>query len=139
MFIGHAGAEDVAQAVKDILSSFGIPSAQAEVDPDDGVLISPSTIESMRGCAAAVIVFAEPRNGPWAGLGLSLVTPKVLAQLGAATALYGDRVIPLNEAGFDSDFQWDGLGFDRERVHEMGLQLLGQLHSLGVIQVRVGV
>ena len=139
VFIGHAGAEDVAQAVKDILSSFGIPSTRAEVDPDDGVLISPSTIESMRGCAAAVIVFAEPRSGPWAGLGLSIVTPKVLAQLGAATALYGDRVITLNESGFDSEFQWDGLGFDRERVHEMGLHLLGQLHSLGVIQVRVGV
>lgn len=138
VFIGHAGADDVAQAVKGILESFAIPSVVAETDPDDGILISPGTVESMRGCAAAVIVFAEPRSGPWAGLGLSLVTPKVLAQLGAATALYGDRVIPLNESGFDSDFQWDGLDFDRERVHEMGLQLLGQLHSLGVIQVRVG-
>ena len=138
VFIGHAGAEDVAQAVKGILTSFGIPSVQAEADPDDGFLVSPKTIGSMRRCAAAVIIFAEARSGSWAGLGLRLVTPKVLAQLGAAAALYGDRVIPMNESGFDSDIQWDGLGFHRERVHEMGLQLLGQLHKLGVIQVRVG-
>ena len=138
VFIGHAGAEDVAQTVKGILSSFGIPSVQAEADPDDGFLVSPRTIESMRGCAAAVIIFAEARSGSWAGLGLRLVTPKILAQLGAAAALYGDRVVPMNESGFDSDIQWDGLGFHRERVHEMGLQLLGQLHKLGVIQVRVG-
>ena len=138
VFIGHAGAEDVAQEVKAILTSFGIPSVQAEADPDDGFLVSPKTIEAMRRCTAAVIIFAEARSGSWAGLGLRLVTPKILAQLGAAAALYGNRVIPMNESGFDSDIQWDGLGFHRERLHEMGLQLLGRLHELGVIQVRVG-
>ncbi len=138
VFIGHAGAEDVAQAVEDILDSFGISSVQAEADPDDGFVVSPRTVEAMRGCAAAVIIFAEARSGSWAGLGLRLVTPKVLGQLGAAAALYDDRVIPLNESGLDSDVHWDGLGFHRDRVHEMGLQLLGQLHKLGVIQVHVG-
>ncbi len=138
VFIGHAGAEDVAQAVKGMLDSFGISSVQTEADPDDGFLVSPDTIEAMRGCAASVIIFAEPRSGPWAGLGLRRMIPKVLAQLGAAAALCDDRVIPLNEAGFDSDIQWDGLRFRRAQVHEMGLQVLGQLHRLGVIQVRVG-
>lgn len=142
VFIGHAGSSDVAEYLKGVLDSFAIPCRVVESDYDANRPISDGVSREMRDCQAGILVFASPSDPEWAGRREEKRREKMLYQLGAASALYGDRVVALTEADSDDPGQLSGfaaLAFRRDRLDQLGLSLLAELHRRGVIEVRAAV
>jgi hypothetical protein len=93
----------------------------------------------MRQCNSAIFIFAEPSDESWTGRRADKRREKMLYQLGAASVLYGDRVIALRGGKQDSEGDtgdFHTLPFDHGRLQEVALPLLAELHRMGVIEVR---
>ena len=139
IFIGHAGNSDVVGYLKTILDSFGIAYRAIECDFDVNRPVANEVSVEMRGCTAGVLVFASPSDDAWSGRREEKRRQKLLYQLGAASALYGDRVVLLREDSPDDgtlDPGFQTLEFSPDRLPEIGLPLITELHRMGVIEVR---
>ena len=136
VFLGHSGESEALQLVKATLDEFGIPYGTAEAETGDAQPVPVQILEEMRSCTAAILVFAgddtpKGKGGPAAG-------DRVLYQLGAASVLYGDRVVVFSEAGLRLAGDLSGLGkvvYYTEKPQEAGLALIRELHKAGVIKV----
>lgn len=139
IFVGHAGNKDVADLVTGVLEPFGIQNRIVECDFDASRPVSSEVAEQMRGCSAAVMVFASPTDDAWRGRREEKRAQKLLYQLGAASVLYEDRIILLKEEGADSavlDSGFEALKYDPKQTSEVGLSIITALHRMGVIEVR---
>ena len=125
IFLGHSGDSEAVQLVKATLAEFGIPYGAAEGDDSDTQPVSSQVSEEMRNCTAAILVFAGDDKPH--GKGRKTAGDKVLYQLGAASVLYGDRVVIFSEAGSKVTANVSVLSnvvFDRDRPEEAGLALI---------------
>ena len=141
IFIGHAGTSDVAEFVADILASFDIPHRVIECDYDAVRPISETVAGGLRDSCGAVLVFAAPTDDHWTGRREDKRRDKLTYLLGAASVLHGDRVVTLEEHAPDDVAPGPGfaaLTFRRDRIDEIGLSLLSELHSRGLIRVSAG-
>ena len=139
IFVGHAGNSDIVEYLKEVLDPFGIPYVVVDSDYDATRPLAAEVTDQMRECTAAILVFAKATDSEWKGRREDKRTQKMMCQLGAASALYGERVVAFTEASNASgqDQAFHTLEFHRDTVHELGLAVLTQLHRLGVIQVTV--
>ena len=139
IFVGHAGNSDIVEYLKEVLDPFGIPYVVVDSDYDATRPLAVEVTDRMRECTAAILVFAKATDSEWKGRREDKRSQKMMYQLGAASALYGERVVVFTEASkaspHDQDFHT--LEFHRDEVHELGLVILAQLHRLGVIQVTI--
>ena len=141
IFVGHAGSPDVADFVAGLLESFDVPCRVVESDYDAARPVSDTVAESLRESSGAVLVFAAPADDRWAGRREDKRRDKLLYQLGAASVLHGDRVLTLEEDVHEHGGRTPGfaaLGFRRDRLDELGLALLSELHRRGLIRVSAG-
>ena len=142
IFIGHSGSPDVVDFLKTVLDEFDIPYAVIESNYDDERPVAAEASRVMRECSAAILVFARSSWAQVSGGREVSSTDIMRYQLGAASVLYGDRVISLVESGVETGGQEPGfnsLEFDRERLGDTSLALLAELHRMGVIEVRARV
>ena len=139
IFIGHAGNSEIADTLSSVLDRFRIPYEIVECDYDAGRPVAGDVSDQMRQCNSAIFIFAEPLDEIWTGRREEKRREKMLYQLGAASVLYGERVIALREKDGKDPEQDPGfhtLSFDQGRMDEVGLPLLAELHRMGVIEVR---
>ena len=139
IFIGHAGNSEIADFLKAVLDPFRIPYDVVECDYDAGRPVTGDVSEQMRQCNSAIFIFAEPSDESWTGRREEKHREKMLYQLGAASVLFGDRIIALRDGDRDPEGNtgdFHTLPFDRGRMDEVGLPLLAELHRMGVIEVR---
>lgn len=137
LYIGRSSNPEAVQAVKQLLEDFGIPYLAAEDGGEaSGVAVPPQTSAAMRQCCAGILVFARPgASGDASGLP---ATARMLLELGAASVLYGPRVVVLREAGLDLGGALSGLRsveFQPDRPQESALALLRELHRAGIVRV----
>ena len=141
IFIGHAGSPDVADFIAGILASFDVPYRVVESDYDAVRPVSDRVSDQLRACGGVVLVFAAPTDPQWAGRREEKRRDKLMYQLGAASVLHGDRVLTLEEHG-PGDGGWPSgfaaLTFRRDRLDELGLSFLSELHKRGLIAVSAG-
>lgn len=138
IFIGHIGAPEVVDFIKTVLDEFDLSYGVLESGYDDQRPVNAEAAKLMRECDAAILVFARPSWALVSGGREISGTETMTYQLGAASVLYGDRVVSLTENGVelpgqDSGFQT--LNFNRDRLGEIALVLLSELHRIGVIEV----
>ena len=139
IFIGHAGSPDVVDFLKTVLDEFDIPYRVAESDFDGQRPVTTDVSKEMRRCGAAILVFARPSWARVSGGREVSSTQVMLYQLGAASVLYGDRVVSLTEEGLEESAHGAGYGtlqFERDRLADIALPLLAELRQIGVIDVR---
>ena len=140
IFIGHAGNADIVDFVKSVLDPFGIPYAVVESDYDAQRPVTAEVSTQMRECNAAILIFATTTETAWKGRREEKRTEKLLYQLGAASVLYGDRIVSLAEQPSDADGADPGfhsVEFRLDRLQETGLAILAELHARDVIKVLV--
>jgi hypothetical protein len=114
--------------VRQVLYEFDIPHVVAEWDEADRRPVPEAVGEKMRDCTAGVVVF----SGEWQP------SRSTLFQLGAASVLYGERVVAIRETGTNPTFDFGSLpliDFDGMSQQQSGLDLLRQLRRLGIIKV----
>ena len=136
IFVGHGGDGEAVRFVLEVLNHFGVPYGTVETDLKDHHPVPRQVSSEMRNCTAAILVFAG-QDITEEGEAMTAVD-KVLYQLGAASVLYGDKVVILREIGFDLTPEVDGLpnvAFDGARPAEAGFGLLRELHKAGVLSV----
>ena len=138
VFIGHAGSHGAVQFVEQVLDQLGIPHGMAGEGDDAGQVTPVRVSDEMRSCSAAILVFADYRTSGEAAGEISL--EKMLFQLGAASALYRDKIVILRESGLELGFLASGIRsveFDRDRPEAAGLALISELQMVGAIKVTV--
>ena len=136
IFTGHSGNLNAMRFVKELLDDFGISYGSVEEDGDDTQPVPAQVSNEMRGCTSAILVLAN--GGADSGEGDNKAAERMLYQLGAASVLYGNRIVILVEAGFEAAQNAPDMHrvvFDSERPTEAGLALLRELHRAGVISV----
>ena len=137
VFIGHSRSTEAVQFVKSVFDEFGIAYGAGEAEAGDLQPVSAAVSNEMRSCSAAVLVFGGD-DGPVDGGGD--LTSQMAYQLGAASVLYGNKVIVFREAGLEMGRDLTSLRaveFEAERPEMAGLALLRELNRLGVIRVVV--
>ena len=130
IFLGHHGDTPAVEHIRDVLDSFGIPYGTADQDLGEGHPISASMADEMRGCNAAVLVFTSE--------GDRRASDSMYYQLGAASVLYGKRVVVVREDGVALPEGVSGLpavALDAQRPEEAALPLVRELRQVGVIRV----
>ena len=135
IFLGECGGSEALGFVKSLLDDFGLPYRTAEANGGDAHPVPAAVSEAMRDCMAAILVL-----GGTDATERSRLVEQALYQVGAASVLYGDRIVVLTEEGFDQAYEPAGVrrvDFDRDSPAVAGLALLRELHEAGVIRVTV--
>jgi hypothetical protein len=128
IFIGCTGESEAVEMVQQILDEFDIPHVVAEWEESDRRPVPEAVAEKMRDCTAGIVVFSSE----WQP------SRSTLFQLGAASVLYGERVIAIRETGSNPTFDFGSLPlihFDEMSRQQSGLDLLRHLRRLGIIKV----
>ena len=128
IFVGCRRQSEAVNMVRQVLYEFDIPHVVAEWDEADRRPVPEAVGEKMRDCTAGVVVF----SGEWQP------SRSTLFQLGAASVLYGERVVAIRETGTNPTFDFGSLpliDFDGMSQQQSGLDLLRQLRRLGIIKV----
>ena len=137
VFIGHAGDGPEVELVKEMLDQFGVPHGLVDVDTDSaGPPVPGEVTEEMHRCSAAILLLPNGSNEDRPGPALY----RMLYQVGAASVLYGDRVVVLaqDRSGLDESLaSLESIDFDPESPAESGLALLRALLHKGVVKVTV--
>ena len=129
VFIGCGERSEAVELVRQVLSEFDIPHVVAEWEDGDGRPVPEDVAERMRDCSSGIVVFPEA----------SQPSRTTLFQIGAASVLYGERVVAVREAGAaDAAFDLGAVPlvhFDAGSPQRLGLDLLRTLRRLGTIKV----
>jgi predicted nucleotide-binding protein len=137
IFIAHGKDKKPLDQLKAILDQFKIPYRVAIDEAHAGRPISEKVRNLMNECGSAIVIFSssgEPSDvdaGPIANL-------NVVFELGAASVLYGDKVIIFKEKDLvlPSDFSDLGhISFEPSNLDAKALDLLKELISMGFVQV----
>lgn len=137
IFIAHGKDQKPLEQLKAILDQFKIPYRVAVDEPHAGRPISEKVRSLMNECGSAIVIFtaggepADPEKGAVANL-------NVVFELGAASVLYGDKIIIFKEKNLalPSDFSDLGhISFEKDSLDAKALDLLKELISMGFVQV----
>ena len=136
IFVGESKNAEGVQLVKDVLDEFGIAHATAPRDSGDNHPVAVQVASVMRDCTAAILVICKDdlaQDG-----GDSRAGDRVLYQIGAASALYGDAIVVLSEAGLDLPDDVRSLHnvvLDSAKTGDAAFGLLKELHRVDAIKI----
>ena len=140
IFLAHGGNPAALAFLTRLLDGFGLRYDRS--DPAEGATPSMSDDESqrMRSCSSAIIVLTDRAAdaGPEGELGV----PQSMAfQLGAASVLYGARIVILLQSGLGVSFDPGtvrSVEFDPVRIDDAAVPLLRALHEEGIVRITAG-
>lgn len=139
IFIAHGKNRKPLEQLKNILNMWKVPYLVAVDEPNAGRPISIKVAEIMRASTAGVFLFTgdeEFQNE----LGTLVKRPSenVIYELGAASLLYGQKIVILKEAGvtFPSDFSDLGwIEFEKDSLEAKAMDLLREMISLDALRL----
>ena len=138
VFVGSSGDSDAARYVTSVLDEFGVPYSAGAVKPEEGPGLGEEVSHEMRRCSAAVLVVDGHDGDTQDSIGQG-ISPAVMYQLGAASVLYGRRVLLVHGEGDrltpEIDTGLVSIAYQPTFPERAGMALLGALKGLGVIDV----
>lgn len=141
IFVGHGKNMKPVQQLEKVLQQFKIPYIVAEEEPNRGRPISVKVAELMRECSAAILVFTSDEEfKDLQGNTIWRPSENVIDERGAASILYGDRMVIFKEEGIDLPTNFRDIGyisFEKDRLNAKGLELIKELVALGFLRVTV--
>lgn len=141
IFIGHGKNTKPVQQLEKVLQQFKIPYVIAIEEPNQGRPISVKVAEVMHQCNAAILVFTcdEEFKDP-EGTTIWRPSENVIYELGAASILYGERIVIFREEGIEFPANFRDLGyisFEKNRLDAKGTDLIKELIAFGVVKITV--
>jgi len=141
IFIGHGGNRLPMEQLIKILNEYHIPHKQAVDEPNRARPIPQKVADVMGECGAAILVFTADREY-FDSDGNSIWRPSdnVSHELGAASVLYGDRIVIFKESGIELPSNFSSIGyieFEKDKLEDKGLELFRELVSMHILSVSV--
>ncbi len=143
IFVGHGKNKTPLAQLKAILDQYGIPYKVATEEANVFRPISEKVADTMHSCGAAILIFTADEE--FRDVNTNVLwrpSENVIFELGAASALYGQRVIIFKEESvhFPSNFRDIGyIEFPKDSLSAKTNELFKELISFGLIKVTVGV
>lgn len=142
IFVGHGGNKKPMEQLIKILNEYGIRHKEAIDEPNRARPIPQKVAETMRECGAAILVFTADKeyfdsdqNSIWRP------SENVSHELGAASVLYGERIVVFKEKGIELPSNFSSVGyieFEKDKLSDKGLELFRELVGMKILNVSVG-
>lgn len=139
IFLGHGKNKKPLEQLKNMLNEFKITYRVTVEEPNRGLPIPDKVAELMRQCSSAILTFTKDElffdkdgNEIWRP------SENVIHELGAASILYGGRIIILKERGINLPSNFSSVGyieFDTDALAAKGIDLLKELIAFGLVKV----
>lgn len=139
IFIAHGKNRKPLEQLKGILNEWKVPYLVAVDEPNAGRPISEKVAQTMRACTAGIFVFTadedflDTNNNE-----VSRPSENVVYELGAASLLYGRKIVILKEHGvsFPSDFSDLGwIEFEGDDIRPVAMDLLKEMIALDAVRL----
>jgi predicted nucleotide-binding protein len=141
IFVGHGKNKVPLQQLEKVLTEYNIPHKVAIDEPNKGRPISQKVAELMNECGAAIIIFtADEEFKRPTGETIYRPSENAVFELGAASALYGSRIVIFKEAGVDFPTNFRDIGhieFEKDKLDAKGIELFRELISFKLLTVSV--
>ena len=139
LFIAHGKSRKPLEQLKHILDDWKVPYLVAVDEPNAGRPISTKVAETMRQCSAGIFIFTSDEQFTDGDNEIvSRPSENVVYELGAASLLYGRKIVILKETGvsFPSDFRDLGwIEFNKDALDAKALDLLRELIALEAVRL----
>lgn len=139
IFIAHGKNREPLEQLKRILDDWKVPYLVAVDEPNAGRPISEKVADTMRACSAGIFIFTADVDFVDGNKGLvSRPSENVVYELGAASLLYGRKIVILKEAGvsFPTDFSDLGwIEFDKDAIKPVAMDLLREMIALDAVRL----
>lgn len=141
-FIAHGRDKTALAQLQSIMKDLDIPYLVAEEEPNVGRPISQKIADLMQACSAGIFIFSgdEEVKDP-NGNTVKRPRPNVVYELGAASLLYGQRIVIFKEQGveFPTDFRDLGhIEYERDLLSAKSMELLRELIKLRAVRLTPG-
>jgi predicted nucleotide-binding protein len=141
IFVGHGGNKKPMEQLIKILNEYGIPHKEAVDEPNRARPIPQKVAETMRDCGAAILVFtADKEYFDADGKSIWRPSENVSHELGAASVLYGERIVVFKENGIELPSNFSSVGyieFEKDKLSDKGIELFRELVSMKILSVSV--
>lgn len=142
IFVGHGGNKKPMEQLVKILDEYGIPHKEAVDEPNRARPIPQKVADTMRECGAAILVFtADKEYFDKDAASIWRPSENVSHELGAASVLYGDRIVVFKEKGIELPSNFSSVGyieFEKDKLSEKGIELFRELVSMKILNISVG-
>lgn len=139
IFVAHGRSPKPLEQLKRILNEWQVPFLVAVDEPHAGRPISEKVADLMRACSAGIFIFtADDEFTDHAGQSVFRPSQNVIYELGAASLLYGRKIVVFKERGvsFPSDFSDLGwIEFDKDALDAKAMDLLRELIELKALRL----
>ena len=139
LFIAHGTNRKPLEQLKEILNSWKVPFLVAVDEANAGRPISEKVADTMRQCSAGIFIFTADENiRSDTGATVSRPSQNVVYELGAASLLFGRKIVILKESGvtFPSDFSDLGwIEFDKDALDAKAMELLREMIALDALRL----
>lgn len=139
IFVAHGKRKKPLDQLKKILNEWKVPFLVAVDEPNVGRPISQKVADIMKDCTAGIFIFtrdAEFTDGDHNQV--FRPSENVIYELGAASLLYGRKIVILKEEGvsFPSDFSDLGwIEFEHDALDAKAMELLRELIALDAVKL----
>ena len=139
IFIAHGKNNKPLEQLQKILNKFNVPFKVAVEEPNKGRPVSAKVAELMKGCTSGIFIFtADEETQDKDGNTLFRPSDNVVYELGAASVLYGNKIVIFKEdcVSFASDFSDIGyIPFEKDKLDMKAADLMLELIELGFMQL----
>lgn len=141
IFIAHGKNTKPLEQLKNILDQFNIKYMVAVDEPNLGRPISSKVRELMEACNCAIFIFTgDAEFTDTSGEKIWRPSENVIYELGAASYLYGKRIVILKEARVKLPSDFSDLGyiiFDGDQLDAKSMEIFKELVGFGILKVEV--
>ena len=139
IFVAHGKNIKPLEQLKSILDQFVVPYKVAIDEPNQGRPISQKVSELMHECSSAIFIFTkDEETHDQDGNTVYRPSDNVVYELGAASAMFGKKIVIFKENGvsFGSDFKDLGyISFDTDQLGAKTMELMKELVGFGLLKV----
>lgn len=142
IFVGHGKNRTPLQQLEKLLSEYKIPYKVVVDEANVGRPISEKVADTMKECGAAIMIFTSDQEFKDSeGNVVFRPSENAVFELGAASALYGSRIVIFRETGvvFPANFRDIGhIEFEKDNLSARTNELFRELIRFGLIKLSVG-
>ena len=139
IFVAHGKNIKPLEQLKKILDQFKIPYKVAIDEANQGRPISQKVSDLMHECSSAILIFTKDEETK--DLDDNIIyrpSDNVVFELGAASVLYGNKIVIFkeDEVSFGSDFKDLGyISFDSDQLDAKAMDLIKELVGFGLLKL----